>query len=137
VKNPARPPAFWGLAALLVIELAAAAVVAIVLLVDLVAAEPASLATALALTVLVLIAVAWMAATVVGLLRGQAWVRASAIVWQVLQFAIGLGALQGSFAQPAWGWPIVVVSVVTFVLLFTPPVVRATGGGAARSRAGE
>jgi len=137
VKNPARPPAFWGLAALLGIELAAAAVLAIVLLIDLVAAEPASLATALALTVLVLIAVAWMAATVVGLLRGQAWVRASAIVWQVLQFAIGLGVLQGTFAQPAWGWPIIAVSVATFVLLFTPPVVRATGGGPARRRAGE
>jgi hypothetical protein len=67
-----------------------------------------------------------MAATIVGLLRGQAWVRASAIVWQVLQFAIGVGALQGSFAQPAWGWPIVAVSVVTFGLLFVPSVVKAT-----------
>jgi len=127
VRNPARPPAFWGLATLLIVELAAVAVVAIVLLFDLVAARPASLATALALTVLVLIAVAWMAATVVGMLRGQAWTRASAIVWQVLQFAIGVGALQGSLAQPAWGWPIVAVSVVTFALLFAPSVVRATG----------
>jgi len=117
---------FWGLAALLVLELAAVAVVAAVLLFDLVAAEPASVATALALTVLVLLAVAWMAATIVGLFRGQAWVRASAIVWQVLQFAIGLGALQGTFAQPAWGWPIVVVSVATFAILFAPSVVRAT-----------
>ncbi len=108
------------------IELAAVTVVAIVLLVDLVALEPASLATALALTVLVLIAVAWMAATLVGLFRGQAWVRASAIVWQVLQFAIGLGALQGSFAQPAWGWPILIVAVLTFALLFLPSVVRGT-----------
>lgn len=126
MKNPVRPPAFWGLATLLGIELAAVAVVAVVLLFDLVAAEPASLATALALTVLVLIAVAWMAATLVGLLRGQAWVRASAIVWQVLQFAIGLGALQGAFAQPAWGWPLIAVAVLTFALLFLPPVVRVT-----------
>ena len=117
---------FWGLAALLVIEWGAVVTVAGVLLFDLVAAEPASVATALALTVLVLIAVAWMAATVVGLFRGQAWVRASAIVWQVLQFAIGLGALQGTFAQPAWGWPIVIVSVATFAILFAPSVVRAT-----------
>ncbi len=126
MRNPGRPPVFWGLAALLILELAAVSVVAIVLLFDLVAAEPTSLATAIALTVLVLIAVGWMAATVVGLLRGQAWVRASAIVWQVLQFAIGAGALQGSFAQPAWGWPIVIVSLVTFGLLFVPSVVRAT-----------
>jgi len=123
---------FWGLAALLIVELAAVATVAAVLLFDLVAAEPASIATALALTVLVLIAVAWMAVTIVGLFRGQAWVRASAIVWQVLQFAIGLGALQGTFAQPAWGWPIVIVSVATFAILFTPSVVRATSARSTR-----
>ncbi len=96
------------------IELAAAATLAIVLLIDLVALEPTSIATALALTVLVVIAAGWMAATLVGLLRGQAWVRASAIVWQVLQFAIGLGAFEGSFAQ----------------LLFVPSVVKATQGRA-------
>jgi hypothetical protein len=123
---------FWGLAALLVLELVAVAVVAAVLLFDLLTAEPASFATALALTVLVLLAVAWMAATLVGLFRGQAWVRASAIVWQVLQFAIGLGALQGTFAQPAWGWPIVIVSVATFAILFVPSVVRATSSRSPR-----
>lgn len=126
MKSPVRPPVFWGLVAMLVIELVAVATLAVVLLVDLVIYEAASLASALALTVLVLIAAAWMAATIVGLLRGQAWVRASAIVWQVLQFAIGLGALQGTFAQPAWGWPIVAVSVVTFLLLFVRSVVRIT-----------
>ena len=83
---------------------------AIVLLVDLAVLEPTSWGTAVALTVLVLIAVAWMAATIIGLLRGQAWTRASATVWQVMQFAIGLGAIQGPTAQPAWGWPIIIVS---------------------------
>ena len=126
MKYRARTPFFWGLVVMLGIELVAVAIAAIVLLIDLVALEPTSFATALSLTVLVVIATGWMAATIVGLLRGQAWVRASAIVWQVLQFAIGVGALQGSFAQPAWGWPIVAVSVVTFGLLFVPSVVKAT-----------
>ena len=130
MKDRARPPFFWGLVVMLGIELAAAATLAIVLLIDLVALEPTSIATALALTVLVVIAAGWMAATLVGLLHGQAWVRASAIVWQVLQFAIGLGALEGSFAQPAWGWPIIAVSVITFGLLFVPSVVKATQGRA-------
>ncbi len=132
MKYPVRPPFFWGLAALLTIELVAVAVLAVVLLIDLAVLEPSSLATAVALVVVVLLATGWMAATVVGLLRGQAWVRASAIVWQVLQFAIGLGALQGTFAQPAWGWPIVAVSVVTFLLLFAPSVIRST-----QARAGD
>lgn len=126
MRDPRRSPAFWGLAALLILELVAAAVAAIVLLVDLVVAEAASFPSAVALTILVIVAVAWMAATIVGLFRGQAWVRASAIVWQVLQFAIGLGALQGETAQPAWGWPILLVAVLTFAILFSPALVQAT-----------
>lgn len=131
VRTTARPPAFWGLVALLLLELAAVSVAAVVLIIDLMVLEPTSWGTAVALTVLVLISVAWMAATVIGLLRGQAWVRASATVWQVLQFAIGAGALQGPTAQPAWGWPIIIVSVVTFGLLFARSVV-----GSTQSRAG-
>ncbi|TXK16306.1 hypothetical protein [Homoserinibacter sp. GY 40078] len=131
MRSRPRPPLFWLLVSLLAVELAAVSIVTIVLVIDLVTLEPTSLATALALTALVLLAAAWMAVTVVGLLRGQAWVRASAIVWQVLQFAIGLGALQGTFAQPAWGWPIVIVSVLTFAVLFAPSVVRATQARAA------
>ena len=38
-------------------------------------------------------AAAWLLAIIVGVLRGQAWTRAASIVWQVLQFAVGLGAL--------------------------------------------
>lgn len=121
-----RPPAFWGLAALLILELVAAAAAAVVLVIDLLVLEAASLPSAIALTVLAVIAVAWMAATVVGLFRGQGWVRASAIVWQVLQFAIGAGALQGETAQPAWGWPILLVAVAAFVLLFRPSLVGET-----------
>ncbi|WP_166866164.1 MULTISPECIES: hypothetical protein [unclassified Salinibacterium] len=121
-----RPPLFWGLAALLILELAAVTAAAVVLLIDLMVLEPTSWGSAIALTVLVVLAVVWMAATVVGLFRAQAWVRASATVWQVLQFAIGAGALQGPTAQPAWGWPILLVAVVTFAILFAPSVVSST-----------
>lgn len=126
MRTSSRPPAFWGLVALLSLELAAVSAAAIVLLIDLAVLEPTSWGTAVALTVLVLISVAWMAVTIIGLLRGQAWTRASATVWQVLQFAIGLGAIQGPTAQPAWGWPIIIVSVVTFFLLFSKKIVGET-----------
>jgi len=29
-------------------------------------------------------------------------------------------------AQPGWGWPLIVLAVVVFLLLFTKPVVAAT-----------
>ena len=126
VRTAARPPAFWGLVALLFLELVAVSIAAVVLVIDLLVLEPMSWGSAVALTVLVILAAVWMAATIVGLLRGQSWVRASATVWQVLQFAIGMGALQGPTAQPAWGWPIIIVSLVTFAVLFAKPVVAAT-----------
>ncbi len=75
---------------------------------------------------LAVIAAVWLGAIVVGALRGQAWIRGAAIVWQVLQFAVGASAISGTFSTPAIGWPLVIVALVTFVLLFTRPVVDAT-----------
>ncbi|MEO8095234.1 MAG: hypothetical protein ABI632_09910, partial [Pseudolysinimonas sp.] len=51
--------------------------------------------------------------------------RAAALVWQVLQFALGAGAISGTFSNPAIGWPLVIGALVTFALLFTKPVVDA------------
>jgi hypothetical protein len=58
-----------------------------------------------------------------GIWHGRAWVRAASVVVQVLIFAIGVGALQGVFAQPNWGWPLITIAVVGFALLLSKPVV--------------
>lgn len=121
-----RPAALWALLLLLIAEFALVAGLAVVLLVELLVDRPASYATAIALTVLAFLAAAWLGAIVVGTLRGQAWIRGAAIVWQVLQFAVGAGAISGTFSSPAWGWPLVAVALVAFFLLFTRPVVEAT-----------
>ena len=119
-----RPKLFWLLIALLALELALAVGLTVVLLIELIVGRPASMASAVALTVLAAIAAAWVASIIVGALRGQGWVRGAAIVWQVLQFAVGLGAVQGGFADAAaaWGWPLIAVAVVTFILLLAPGV---------------
>lgn len=91
----------------------------VVLLVEVLVDRPTSLETALALVVVLGIAVAALAAVIVGVWRGSAWVRAAAVVFQVLIAAIGIGALQGAFAQPEWGWPLIIVGVVGFVLLIS------------------
>lgn len=92
----------------------------ILLLVELLTVPPASLATAVALVVVAGLTVVVLGAVLLGVWRGRAWVRAAGVVFQVLLFAIGVGALQGAFAQPGWGWPLIVVAVLGFVLLVVP-----------------
>ncbi|HWH25754.1 MAG TPA: hypothetical protein VNT53_03830 [Pseudolysinimonas sp.] len=118
-----KSPIVWAVIVLLAAELVLVAAITVVLIVDLLTARAASLPSAVALTVLAVIATAWLAAILIGVFRGQAWVRGAAIVWQVLQFAVGIGALQGALAQPVWGWPLIAASTLTFVLLLTRPVV--------------
>jgi hypothetical protein len=93
-----------------------------VLLVDLLTMPPASLATAIALLVVVGLAAVVLVAVLRGIWRGRAWVRAASVVIQVLVAAIGIGALQGAFAQPEWGWPLIIVGLVGFVLLVSRSV---------------
>jgi hypothetical protein len=92
-----------------------------VLLLELLTEPPASVATALALLVLAGLTAVLLGAVLVGVWRGRAWVRAAGVVFQVLLFAIGVGALQGALAQPGWGWPLIIVAVVGFGLLVARP----------------
>ena len=82
---------------------------------------PASLPTALALVVLAGLTAVVLGAVLAGVWRGRTWVRAATVVFQVLLFAIGVGALQGAFAQPGWGWPLILVAVLGFVLVVARP----------------
>ena len=104
-----------------------------VLLVEVLTQPPASLATALALVVLVGLAAVVLGAVLVGIGRRRAWVRAAGVVFQVLLFAIGVGALQGAFAQPGWGWPLIIVAVLGFVLLVARPTAAWLSGRDAAS----
>ena len=117
VSDRRRPAASWVLLVLLAAEFALVTGVAVVLLVELLVARPDSYASAIALTVLAFVAAAWLGAIVVGAWRQQPWIRSAAIVWQVLQFALGAGGVTGTFATPAIGWPLVIVAAVTFLLL--------------------
>ena len=115
-----RPAAVWTLLSILLAEFALVAGYTVFLVFELLVDRPDSLSSAIALTVVVAIAAIWVGAIVVGMWRGAGWSRSAALVWQVLQFAVGVGALQGAFAQPAWGWPLVIASVLGFLLLTSP-----------------
>jgi len=96
-------------------------VLAILLLVELVTTAATSLGTGLALLVIAVLAVVSLGAILRGIWQGRGWVRAASVVVQVLIFAIGVGALQGALAQPGWGWPLILVAVLGFVLVVARP----------------
>src|SRR5690606_35240190 len=106
-------------------EFALVAGLVVTLVVELFVDTPASLPSAIALLVIAVIAAAWLGAIVVGAWRGRAWVRGAALVWQVLQLGLGIASLQGAFAQPAWGWPLLIVAAAGILLLLSRPVTQA------------
>jgi hypothetical protein len=87
---------------------------------------PQSYPSAIALTVLTALAAIWVAVIGVGVLRGQAWIRGAAVVWQVLQISVAIGSFQGIFARPDIGWLLLLPAIAVLVLLFTKPVLAAT-----------
>lgn len=107
---------------ILFLEAAGLAAVLVWLVIDLMALQPSSYATAIALLVLVVIALVWVGAVAVASLRRAPWSRAAAIVWQVLQVSIAVGAFQGLFARPDVGWLLLVPAIVVIGLLLWPPV---------------
>ncbi|HEX6955796.1 MAG TPA: hypothetical protein VF156_13050 [Agromyces sp.] len=107
---------------LLFAEAAALAAITAWLIVDLVVLQPTSFATAVALIVIAALAAAWVAAIAVASVRRAPWSRAAAIVWQVLQLSIAVGAFQGLFARPDIGWALLIPSVTVIGLLLWRPV---------------
>ncbi|SFR86747.1 hypothetical protein SAMN05428970_3343 [Agromyces sp. CF514] len=106
----------------LFLEAAGLAAVVVWLVVDLLSLAPSSYATAIALLVLVVLAAAWVGAAAIGSLRRAPWARASAIVWQVLQVSIAVGAFQGMFARADIGWVLLVPAITVIGLLLWTPV---------------
>jgi hypothetical protein len=114
------------LSALIFLEAALVVGATVFLVVELATVTPDSPASAIALTVLTAVAAVWVTAIALGIRRGRAWSRGAAIVWQVLQIAVAVGAFQGAFARAEVGWLLMVPAVLALLLLFTRPVVEAT-----------
>ena len=120
-----RHPLVVALAVLVFAECALLGAATTYLLIELLIDTPSSYPSAIALTVLVTIATAWLAVIATNILRGRAWTRGAAIVWQVLQIAVAIGCFQGAFARPDIGWVLLIPAIAVLVLLFTPPVLEA------------
>jgi hypothetical protein len=89
-----------------------------------------SMASAVGLVVITVIATSWIAATTIGFFQGNAFARGSALVWQVLQAAVGLASNQGLFARPDIGSGLFVPALIALVLLlFSRSVSKHLGAG--------
>lgn len=115
----------WLLTVVLFAEALAMIILVGVLIVDILTLPAASITSAIALTVLVAIGAVFVSAVAVGALRRRGWIRGGAVIWQLVQLAIAVGAFQGAYAQPAIGWALVAPSILVLVLLFTPSVMSA------------
>jgi hypothetical protein len=126
VSTERKPPLLLVLAAILFAECALVTVATVYLIVELLVDTSFSFESAIALTALSALAAVWLGFITVNTLRGRPWIRGAAVVWQVVQIAIAIGSFQGSLAEPAVGWLLLIPSIAVIVLLFTPSVVRAT-----------
>jgi hypothetical protein len=107
---------------LLFLETAVLTALVVWLVVDLFALEPSSYVTAIALIAIVVIGAIWVWSVAIASLRRAPWARAAAIVWQILQLSVAVGAFQGLFARADVGWALLLPAVTVIGLLLWTPV---------------
>ena len=119
-----KPALLYTLSALLLVESIALVAATIYLVIEIFSAPAASVGSAVALAVLVAIlavAVGFMARATAA---GRPWIRGATICLAVLQLLLAYSIVITK--APTLGWIIAVPAVALLVLVFTPPVLRAT-----------
>jgi len=124
-RQDRAPSALLALAGIVALEALAMAAVAAWLILELLIDTPRSLASAVALIVLAVVAAVFLAAVTIHALRRAAWIRGAVVTWQAMQIAVAIGAFQGALARPDVGWVLLIPSVAAIALTFAPSVVRA------------
>jgi hypothetical protein len=128
--NPSafKAPAVLVVALILVAETMVLSGLSGFLIYQLAVDSPDSIASAVGLVLITLAATAWIALTAIGFVQGKSFARGSAVVWQVLQGAVGLASNQGLFARPDIGSGLFVPALVALaLLLFSPSVSKHLG----------
>ena len=128
--NPSafKAPAVLVVALILVAETLVLSGLSGYLIYQLVVATPDSVASAVGLVLITFAAAAWITTTAIGFVQGKSFARGSAVVWQVLQGAVGLASNQGLFARPDVGGGLFVPALVALaLLLFSPSVSKHLG----------
>jgi len=113
-------------AILLLLEAVAIGMAFFSLVLELVSGNYQNLYAEIFLLVLALGAMAWVVRFTTELLNKKRWARSAAFFWQLLQVAIGAGALADESGNRLLGAFLVIVAGLVVVLLFNPKVVAAT-----------
>jgi hypothetical protein len=124
VSGTRKPALLYVLAALILLEGIGVAVAAIYLVVEIVAAPTASFGTAIALAIVVAIAAIALVLLARATLNGRPWIRGATVCIAVLQLLVAYSIVITK--EPALGWVLVVPAVAMLILVFTPPVLKAT-----------
>jgi hypothetical protein len=125
-KFDSKPKALLVLCGLLALEAATLAVVAIILLIEILSGKTESFVAAISLFALVAGFAAWVSGIAVNLFNGRRWARSAAMFWQLIQVAIASGSFTGQFGSQAIGWAILAPSVLGLYFVFRNDVVNAT-----------
>lgn len=66
----------------------------------------------------------WVGVAAVGVFLTRSWSRGLTITWQLIQLAVGVGAMEGLLAGPLVGIVLLVLGLLGIVLVLTPGVTR-------------
>jgi hypothetical protein len=81
----------------------------------------------IALVALLVLGTAWVVTATIGAWLAQTWARGLIIMWQLIQLAVGVGAMQGLLAGPLLGVVLLVLGLAGIGLVLTPAVARRLG----------
>jgi hypothetical protein len=121
-----RPLGLYVIAVILLAQAALLAVAFVWLVMEALSGTESTTGAGAVLAIIALLAVVWLGASAVGLLRMAPWTRGSILAIEVFHAAIAIALFQGLFANPALGWALLAPALVAAILLFTKPVVAVT-----------
>jgi len=81
----------------------------------------------IALVALLVLGTAWVVIAAIGAWLVQPWSRGLIIMWQLIQLAVGIGAMQGLLAGPLLGVVLLVLGLAGIGLVLTPAIARRLG----------
>jgi len=123
---PQSPPTLRAAAVVQGAEAVLVLVATILAGVDAAAGQSYHVSSGIALTVIGVVAVAALALVAAGLARARRWSRTPALLTQLFAGIVGIYLLQGHRLD--WGLALVVLAVLGFAALLSPPSLRALTG---------
>jgi hypothetical protein len=124
VSGTRKPALLYVLSALILLESAGVAVATIYLVVEIIIAPKADIGTAIAFAVVVALGAVALALLARGAVNARPWIRGATVCVAVLQLLVAYSILIADAAVLAA--VLAVPAVALLVLIFTPPVLRAT-----------